>query len=137
MNVNECIEETNGRELIKLINEKIKTTDLNLKLCEFDILPIPDKSKDIDVITMCILLINPNFSSAWSKRKEIAIIDLFHELEFNRLILSKHFKCEQAFIHRRWLIKKITKTKGADFVNLVDQEINFLIDYLPKTKHEL
>lgn len=177
MNVNECIEETNGRELIKLINEKIKTTDLNLKLCEFDILPIPDKSskfydlveqryllinkimckkfyfywkneffngqcnsikiskEQIDVITMCILLINPNFSSAWSRRKEMAMIDLFHELEFNRLILSKHFKCEQAFIHRRWLIKKITKTKGTDFVNLVNQEKDFLIEFLsPKIK---
>ena len=32
------------------------------------------------------------------------------ELEFNKLILMKHCKCEQAYVHRRWLVKSLDGT---------------------------
>lgn len=173
-----CKENINGKELVKLINENIKTINSSLNLCEYDIFPMFEKPdqffnlvekrylminkimcknfyffwrnkflqnnknlllenslEEIDLITKCILLINPNFSSAWSKRKEIAAKNLDSELEFNRLILSKHYKCEQAIIHRRWVIRKILISKLKNYSDLVSQEIDFVLDILsPKIK---
>lgn len=91
--------------------------------------------EEIDINTKCILLINPNFASAWSRRKEITTSDLKSELEFNRLVLTKHFKCEQAYIHRRWLIRKILYSSAIFPTVLASQEINLVIEFLsPKAK---
>lgn len=63
-----------------------------------------------DISTLCVLLINPNVATAWSKRKSLLdsqLTTLTKEIEFNRLILTKHVKCESAYIHRRWLVKKL------------------------------
>lgn len=92
-------------------------------------------SNEIDMASLLILLINPNFSSAWSKRKNILIESLNEdqfrkELKLNRLILVKHFKCEQAFVHRRWLIKQLIKNKiMINYVEneLLTSEIEFLV----------
>lgn len=103
----------------------------------FSIATETDVSNDsIDLITKCVLLINPNFASAWSKRKNLVVnsVDLRpKELEFNRLILTKHFKCEQAYLHRRWLVKKIISSyTNLEIEVFMSKEINFIIDYLSK-----
>ena len=59
---------------------------------------------DQETSSFIVLLINPNFASAWSLRKHLVEngletdMVLKNELMLNRLILLKNFKCEQAFV---------------------------------------
>jgi len=81
-----------------------------------------------DEVTLNVLLINPNVATAWSKRKfliEKGIVELPRELELNALILVKHVKCECAYIHRRWLVKRIKNMK--DFLS---GELQFFFENL-------
>jgi hypothetical protein len=69
-----------------------------------------------NMYSLLLTIINPNFASAWSRRKvyivnkiglngELSVIR--DELRISRLILIKHFKCEHAYMYRRWLFKKL------------------------------
>jgi hypothetical protein len=91
-------------------------------------------NESLDQMTKCILLVNPNFLSAWSKRKQIFDSNQFgSELDFNRLILCKNFKCEQAFMHRRWLIQMhIKNTSSLNHFELISNEIEFILNDISK-----
>jgi hypothetical protein len=104
-----------------------------------------NQSDSLDQLTKCVLLVNPNFASAWSKRKHLLLqqsenmnkespefVTAFnHELEFNRLILLKHFKCEQAFMHRRWILRHAHQTTDYERIaQLLQKEIDFIINDL-------
>jgi hypothetical protein len=81
-----------------------------------------------DMITLCVLLINPNMATAWSKRKSLLVsnlTDLNFELELNHLILIKHVKCECAYIQRRWLVKKLK-----NYQDFLFKEIEFFFETL-------
>lgn len=95
------------------------------------------KPNDLDKQSKLILLVNPNFLSAWSKRKEIfakSTASFNEELKFNTLILSKNVKCEQAYVHRRWLIRTRYRSENIE-KNLIDSEINLIVSCLaPKVK---
>jgi hypothetical protein len=77
-------------------------------------------SKDLinqdDVYSLMIVIINPNFASAWLRRKlcindQIRNNDVINdELYLNQLVLNKHFKCEHAFMYRRWLVRQQRET---------------------------
>ncbi|CAF0710925.1 unnamed protein product [Brachionus calyciflorus] len=86
----------------------------------------------LNSVSKCVLLINPNFASAWSKRKDLLLKNRLYrqEMEFNDLILIKNFKCEQAYIHRRWLMKRILSLNTQDNEILFLKEIDFMIDTL-------
>jgi hypothetical protein len=67
---------------------------------------------DQETSSLIVLLINPNFASAWSIRKRLVEkevdttnVVLRCELELNRIILLKNFKCEQAFVVKFYLVK--------------------------------
>ncbi|XP_045513635.1 protein prenyltransferase alpha subunit repeat-containing protein 1-A isoform X2 [Pieris brassicae] len=53
------------------------------------------------------LLINPDLSVLWNKRREMVqelLLDKSTELKFTRLVLSRKPKCNDAFAHRRWIL---------------------------------
>ena len=109
------------------------------------------ESYNFDETTKCILLVNPNFLSAWSRRKEMLsqlisgqnetdkafFVEFEDELEFNRLILKKNFKCEPAFMHRRWLIKLLVlylapRSENFTIEKILRNEVNFIVNDLSK-----
>jgi hypothetical protein len=97
-----------------------------------------NNEKDLNALSLIILMVNPNFSTAWSYRKTLFLrclnkIDkttIEQEFYLNKLVLKKHFKCEQAFVHRRWMIK--LKFDMANLETFLCEEIDFLIDTLSK-----
>ena len=118
----------------KIINNDIKNDKINLE--------------NINNLTIPIIIINPNFSSAWSMRKNlikkiltikepnIKLYNKIIELEFklNNLILQKHFKCEQAYLHRRWLVRNLNNSNNFIIKSLKDDflktEIFFITNKL-------
>lgn len=61
------------------------------------------------------LLLNPELSSLWNKRREMVqrlFLEKPSELRFTRLVLSRKPKCNDAFSYRRWLLDAILKGKG-------------------------
>lgn len=91
-----------------------------------------------DLASFFILIVNPNFASAWCRRRSNLIESrtFLNELKLNRIILMKYFKSEQAFIHRRWLFRNyVINQSGDDLKDLYLREIDFLIDKIvPKVK---
>lgn len=90
---------------------------------------------DQDKLSKLILLVNPNFLSAWSRRKqqikninysqsESAFRD---ELKLCTLILTKHVKCEQAYVHRRWLLRTFSAFCDEQ---LIRDEIKLIVERL-------
>lgn len=79
-----------------------------------DVYFLSSKTKiDQETSSLIVLLLNPNFSSAWSIRKRLvekevdaANVVLKNELELNRIILLKNFKCEQAFVVNFCFVKR-------------------------------
>ena len=72
------------------------------------------------LLKFCVLMTSPNVATAWSYRKRSLVSAsnalIQQELEFNRLILAKHVKCEQAYLHRRWLVKHLNADIGPEFI---------------------
>lgn len=88
---------------------------------------------DQNVITLLILLINPQLQSAWYVRKELLSHTIEaqafqHELRLNKILLVKHFKSEHAYMHRRWLIKRLLKSDQSIVLNkqFLLNEIDFI-----------
>lgn len=60
------------------------------------------------------ILINPDITSLWNKRREMVVKSLLEksrELQFTKLVLSRKPKCNDAFGYRRWIIEAILKGK--------------------------
>lgn len=89
-------------------------------------------------LTIFLLIINPNLHTAWSKRKELLNNDygLFEkEIKLNNLVLFKHPKCEQAFMHRRWLQRKLALTfESSNFKTFMKNEVEFIYKIAKKVK---
>ena len=108
----------------KLLKLSRKITDLN--------------EIEYDSLSLCVLLINPNFTTAWSTRKSLIDSNRYNnkiqsiiqkEFYINNLILKKNFKCEQAYQHRRWLIKFICSISKAQ-TNQISINDKSLIEFL-------
>ena len=72
-----------------------------------------------DAISLLISLIHPQFSSAWSQRKQLltdGLIENEHELKVNKLVLNKNCKSELAYMHRRWIVKRLNIQNFHDFI---------------------
>lgn len=66
-------------------------------------------SDNVDALLMGVLLLNPDISTLWNKRKEMVVERLLRtqkELKFTRLVLSHKFKCNEVFAYRKWLLKQ-------------------------------
>lgn len=96
-------------------------------------------SNSLDQLTRLILIVNPNLLTAWSCRKQLLIdslnknqstyIDFNGELDFSKLVLMKHFKCEQAYVHRRWLLRVFSSMVEQ---KLVLSELELIVSYLSR-----
>lgn len=97
-------------------------------------------SVSLDQLSRLILIVNPNLLSAWSYRKHQLISrkndDLVtSELSFCRLVLMKHVKCESAYVHRRWLVRRTICGGRSVDCNLVLSELKLVVECLaPKIK---
>ncbi|TRY95877.1 hypothetical protein DNTS_021404 [Danionella cerebrum] len=63
-------------------------------------------------ITCTLLLLNPDFTTAWNVRKELlqcGVLNAEKDLYLGRLALSKHPKSPETWIHRRWVLQQLQK----------------------------
>ncbi|ESP05302.1 hypothetical protein LOTGIDRAFT_102637 [Lottia gigantea] len=65
----------------------------------------------VEVGNLCraVLLVNPECYTAWNIRKECVescTLNIEDDLKLGRLILTKHPKSPETFIHRRWLLQR-------------------------------
>ncbi|XP_045501295.1 protein prenyltransferase alpha subunit repeat-containing protein 1 [Colias croceus] len=72
------------------------------------------------------LLINPDVTTLWNKRREIVqmlLLDKVSELQFSQLVLSRKPKCNDAFAYRRWLLGALLLSDNVQ-ANLLENLIN-------------
>lgn len=58
------------------------------------------------------LLINPDVTTLWNKRRELMskrYLDWVAEMTFTRLVLSRKTKCNDAFSYRRFVIEHVMR----------------------------
>nr|XP_055056340.1 protein prenyltransferase alpha subunit repeat-containing protein 1 [Misgurnus anguillicaudatus] len=63
-------------------------------------------------ITCTLLLLNPDFTTAWNVRKELMRCGMLNpekDLYLGKLALTKHPKSPETWIHRRWVLQKLQK----------------------------
>ncbi|XP_026178032.1 protein prenyltransferase alpha subunit repeat-containing protein 1 [Mastacembelus armatus] len=61
-------------------------------------------------ITCTLLLLNPDFTTAWNVRKELlecGVLNLEKDLYLGKLALTKFPKSPETWIHRRWVLQQI------------------------------
>ncbi|KAF7643749.1 hypothetical protein LDENG_00234270, partial [Lucifuga dentata] len=61
-------------------------------------------------ITSTLLLLNPDFTTAWNVRKELLQCGVLHpekDLYLGKLALTKFPKSPETWIHRRWVLQQI------------------------------
>ncbi|XP_033125135.1 protein prenyltransferase alpha subunit repeat-containing protein 1-like [Anneissia japonica] len=57
-----------------------------------------------------VILVNPETATAWNIRKELVVTNELcakEDLLFSKLILTKHPKSPETWVHRRWLLKNL------------------------------
>ncbi|CAB3244025.1 unnamed protein product [Arctia plantaginis] len=72
------------------------------------------------------ILINPDITSLWNKRREMvmkSLLEKSRELQFTKLVLSRKPKCNDAFGYRRWIIEAILKDDAVQS-NYIENIIN-------------
>ncbi|KAM6170556.1 protein prenyltransferase alpha subunit repeat-containing protein 1 [Rhynchocyon petersi] len=78
-----------------------------------------NKEELIDV-TCTLLLLNPDFTTAWNVRKELILSDTLNpikDLHLGKLALTKFPKSPETWIHRRWVLQQlIQETSLPSFV---------------------
>nr|XP_044612424.1 protein prenyltransferase alpha subunit repeat-containing protein 1 [Equus asinus] len=79
-----------------------------------------NKDELIDV-TCTLLLLNPDFTTAWNVRKELILsgtLNPIKDLHLGKLALTKFPKSPETWIHRRWVLQQlIQETSLPSFVN--------------------
>nr|XP_006004275.1 PREDICTED: protein prenyltransferase alpha subunit repeat-containing protein 1 [Latimeria chalumnae] len=63
-------------------------------------------------ITCTLLLLNPDFTTAWNVRKELVesgALNPVKDLHLGKLALTKFPKSPETWIHRRWLLQQLTQ----------------------------
>lgn len=79
-----------------------------------------NKDELIDV-TCTLLLLNPDFTTAWNVRKELILsgtLNPIKDLYLGKLALTKFPKSPETWIHRRWVLQQlIQETSSPTFVS--------------------
>ncbi|KAI4901686.1 hypothetical protein NFI96_029225 [Prochilodus magdalenae] len=63
-------------------------------------------------ITCTLLLLNPDFTTAWNVRKELiqcGVLNPEKDLYLGKLALTKYPKSPETWIHRRWVLQRLQK----------------------------
>ncbi|NXT25900.1 PTAR1 protein, partial [Syrrhaptes paradoxus] len=73
-----------------------------------------NKDELID-ITCTLLLLNPDFTTAWNVRKELILsgtLNPHKDLHLGKLALTKFPKSPETWIHRRWVLQQLIQEKS-------------------------
>ncbi|XP_051499101.1 protein prenyltransferase alpha subunit repeat-containing protein 1 isoform X3 [Apus apus] len=73
-----------------------------------------NKDELID-ITCTLLLLNPDFTTAWNVRKELILsgsLNPLKDLHLGKLALTKFPKSPETWIHRRWVLQQLIQEKS-------------------------
>ncbi|XP_020577695.1 protein prenyltransferase alpha subunit repeat-containing protein 1 isoform X2 [Phalaenopsis equestris] len=121
------------RNYKRLINISEGKISLNTATSEAQFL-----EKDILKHSRALLILSPDFGSVWNSRKlvlsrEPDLSVLLDELNLSLLVLSYSPKSEQAWSHRRWVIKKIAE-KFHDLYDIIGKESEFVKRIAEKSK---
>ncbi|XP_049905911.1 protein prenyltransferase alpha subunit repeat-containing protein 1 isoform X1 [Epinephelus moara] len=100
-------------------------------------------------ITCTVLLLNPDFTTAWNVRKELlqcGVLNPEKDLYLGKLALTKFPKSPETWIHRRWVLQQILRQFSAvgrsgkhqqDEAEQADAERSQqLSDHLSRTLHQ-
>ncbi|XP_078386191.1 protein prenyltransferase alpha subunit repeat-containing protein 1 isoform X1 [Cetorhinus maximus] len=113
-----CLEAKYNRSPIVLLENKLGIESWCVKLllpCVHSKLVLYRQRKlwlDRDALTdltCTLLLLNPDFTTAWNVRKELVqlgALDPFKDLYLGKLALTKFPKSPETWIHRRWVFQK-------------------------------
>ncbi|NXL79458.1 PTAR1 protein, partial [Leptocoma aspasia] len=66
-------------------------------------------------ITCTLLLLNPDFTTAWNVRKELILsgtLNPLKDLHLGKLALTKFPKSPETWIHRRWVLQQLIQEKS-------------------------
>ncbi|XP_067886680.1 protein prenyltransferase alpha subunit repeat-containing protein 1 [Heterodontus francisci] len=114
-----CLEAKYNRSPIVLVENKLGVESWCVKLllpCVHSKLVLYRQRKlwlDRDALTdltCTLLLLNPDFTTAWNVRKELVqlgALDPFKDLYLGKLALTKFPKSPETWIHRRWVFQKV------------------------------
>lgn len=61
-------------------------------------------------VTCTLLLLNPDFATAWNVRKELiqsGVLNPVKDLQLGKLALTKFPKSPETWIHRRWILQRL------------------------------
>ncbi|XP_043920297.1 protein prenyltransferase alpha subunit repeat-containing protein 1 [Protopterus annectens] len=89
--------------LLPYVHNKLLQYKLRKKWLEQDVLTD---------VTRTLLLLNPDFATAWNVRKELVLsgtIEPIQDLYLAKLALTKFPKSPETWIHRRWVLQKLTQ----------------------------
>ncbi|KAE8743827.1 hypothetical protein FOCC_FOCC009537 [Frankliniella occidentalis] len=89
------------------------------------------RREDPSVLSRLLLggvLLNPDCTSLWNIRREFVVLgryDPFTELHINAITLSRRPKSAEAFVYRRWILKRITADllEAATLSSIVEEEL--------------
>lgn len=76
------------------------------------------------------LLINPDVTSLWNKRREMTsqqYHDWYSEMHFTKLVLSRKPKCNDAYSYRRWILSSLLASKCRSCIAVKVYNLVFLI----------
>ncbi|XP_078070149.1 protein prenyltransferase alpha subunit repeat-containing protein 1 [Mustelus asterias] len=116
-----CLEARYNRSPIVLLQNKLGIESWCVKLllpCVHSKLVLYRQRKlwlDRDALTdltCTLLLLNPDFTTAWNVRKELVqlgALDPFKDLYLGKLALTKFPKSPETWTHRRWVFQKIVQ----------------------------
>ncbi|XP_051552004.1 protein prenyltransferase alpha subunit repeat-containing protein 1 isoform X2 [Myxocyprinus asiaticus] len=82
-----------------------------------------DREAVVD-ITCTLLLLNPDFTTAWNVRKELlqcGVLNPEKDLYLGKLALTKHPKSPETWIHRRWVLQWLQKDCSPSGLDLKEQ----------------
>ncbi|XP_074527243.1 protein prenyltransferase alpha subunit repeat-containing protein 1 [Halichoeres trimaculatus] len=102
-------------------------------------------------ITCTVLLLNPDFTTAWNVRKELlqsGVLNPEKDLYLGQLALTKFPKSPETWIHRRWVLKQVLgqswaggrlrkqQRQGGEVEQVDVDERQQLNDHLARTLHQ-
>ncbi|XP_008333836.1 protein prenyltransferase alpha subunit repeat-containing protein 1 [Cynoglossus semilaevis] len=92
-------------------------------------------------ITCTLLLLNPDFTTAWNVRKELLQCGVLHpekDLYLSKLALTRFPKSPETWIHRRWVLQQIQsrKQEQGDAAQVDGERSHQLSDHLARTLHQ-
>lgn len=95
--------------------------------------PFTVNSERLAKLLNVTLLINPDLTTLWNKRRDLIqgfLMENTSELQFTKIVLSRKPKCNEVFSYRRWLLQEIfTGNSGLNWLLFLLKNIIYLFTY--------